>query len=203
LVKKIKKNIKKKMMTSDTEEFFENIRDELPIPVISMAPKRKRKTPEIKTEFKTKKRKKELAPDSPSTKRMRTKCKADYTTSSTTLDPTMMKKFDTWSKKKLEEWILLNEFKQGKQQQANFAKSLLHIYSLVLDKVSKGAGEVASRLQADKELERSFEEELGSLWVLFSNKIKIAILSASDVLTAKIEQRNSQDCKENKDATPK
>jgi hypothetical protein len=187
---------------SDTEEFFEDIGDELPVPVISIPPKRKRKQ-EIKTEFKTKKRKKEIVPDSPSTKRMRTKCKADYTTSSTTLDPSMMKKFDTWSKKKLEEWILLNEFKQGKEQQAHFSKSLLHIYSLVLDKFSKGDGDVATRLQNDKELERSFEQEIGNLWVLFSNKIKIAILSASDVLTAKIEQRNSDDCKESDNATPK
>jgi hypothetical protein len=174
---------------SDTEEFFG---DELPMPVISIPPKRKRKTQEIKTEFKTKKRKKEVIPDSPGTKRMRSKCKQDYTSSSQILDPSMMKKFDTWSKKKLEEWILLNEFKQGKQQQRCFAKSLLHIYSLVLDKVSKGDGEVASQLQQNKELERSFEEELGNLWVLFSNKIKIAILSASDILTAKIEQRNEQ-----------
>jgi hypothetical protein len=165
----------------------------LPAPEISLLPEVKRSTPKITTTFKSKKRKKEIVPDSPETIQLRKKVKQSYITESETLDPSMMNKIDKMSTKKLEEYILLQDFKKGKSQQENFSKSLLYIYSMALDKIGKGNGKIQEKLSSDTELLKSFEAEIGNLWVLFSNKVKIGILSISDVLAAKLESKTEQE----------
>ena len=89
------------------------------------------------------------------------------------------------SHSKLEDYVLLQDFKRNKEQQSAFGQSLVGLYALALDKIAQGDGHVRDKIVGDVELKKSIEAELGTMWTFFSNKIKIVLLSAADVAAGK------------------
>ena len=131
--------------------------------------------------------------DNGDTERLRKRVRTSYITHERRPDAKELTKIDKMSKRALGARLVELELATDKAQQRAVSEAVLTVYAMVLDKLSRGDGDVREALERDEQLRQSIERELGAVWTLFNNKVKIVLLSITDVATAKMDTKDKDE----------
>jgi len=93
------------------------------------------------------------------------------------------------STKQLQSYIDKREFENNANLRSSVFDGVHRAYAFIADKLSAGDGYVQEKMLQDMSLRDSIENETLPLFKYLNNRIKIAVLSANNVVQGKIKQK--------------
>ena len=93
------------------------------------------------------------------------------------------------STKQLQNYIDKREFENNANLRSSVFDGVHRAYAFIADKLSAGGGYVHQQMILDMSLRESIENEALPLFKYLNNRIKIAVLSANNVVQGKIKQK--------------
>jgi hypothetical protein len=93
------------------------------------------------------------------------------------------------STKQLQNYIDKREFENNANLRSSVFDGVHRAYAFIADKLSAGGGYVYQQMLFDMPLRESIENEALPLFKYLNNRIKIAVLSANNVVQGKIKQK--------------